>query len=233
MATEGPVIGSLRDSVTHSVRALIVSGNLRPGTRLVERRLAENLGVSRVPVREALQALAREGFVEERPAGGLAVRRLGHDDFEMLFAVRSALEGLLALRLVDLLDADGLALLQEVVDRSSRLSATGLAEDAQAAIAANAEFHAVLVALADSDELTSIMEPLSGRMAWLLSQHSDPVTMNAEHQQIVDALRTRDPEAVKQVLQHHLDGSRTTALAALGSTESEHGKPALTGPIRE
>ena len=202
---------SLRASVTRSVRQLIVDGELAPGDRLVERRLAERLGVSRVPVREALQALEREGFAEQRPPRGLVVRHLDAAEVAMLFEVRSALEGVLARRLVEVVSDDDLARLQAVVDDTDRLGRAGLTAQA---VARNAEFHDVLVELADSPVLAAVVEPVAGRLAWMLSQHAAPTAMNDEHQRVVDALAQRDADAVARVLAEHLESSRTALAAA-------------------
>ncbi|HET7799176.1 MAG TPA: GntR family transcriptional regulator [Humibacillus xanthopallidus] len=204
---------TLRDSVTRALRDRIITGELAPGTRVVERQLAEQLGVSRVPVREALRALEREGFVEERATRGMVVRRLDPDDVEMLFAVREALEVVLAQRLVAVLDDAGLAALEELVDRAGGHTRAGMIGPA---VAANADFHAALVHLAGSDVLTSIIEPVAGRMAWLLNQHTEPAEMVAEHRSIVAALRSRDVGRAASAFLEHLATSR----AAVSHTRS-------------
>jgi len=202
---------SLRDEVTDALRARIASGDLAPGTRVVERQVAEQLGVSRVPVREALRVLEREGFVEERATRGMVVRRLDDDDIAMLFAVRESLETLLSQRLVTVLDDSGFAALEEVI----RLAETHhRAGRTAGAIAANAEFHALLVDLADSRVLTSVIEPIAGRLAWLLNQHSEPTAMIAEHRDILDALRSRDADRAAESFRAHLSNSRA-AVAGL------------------
>jgi len=82
----------LRDVVAGELRRLILSGELAPGSRLVEDRLAEQLGVSRNPIREAIRVLAPEGFIEVMPRRGACVARLSVLDAENLFDVRMALE---------------------------------------------------------------------------------------------------------------------------------------------
>ena len=196
---------SLRDAVTETLRTRIASGELAPGTRVVERQVAEQLGVSRVPVREALRVLEREGFVEERTTRGMVVRRLSDDDIAMLFAVRESLEALLSHRLVTVLDDAGLASLDDVIAQAATHERAGRTADA---VAANARFHALLVDLAASRVLTSVIEPIAGRMAWLLNQHSEPTTMIAEHRVIVDALRSRDADRAAAAFREHLANSR-------------------------
>ncbi|WP_028785496.1 GntR family transcriptional regulator [Terracoccus sp. 273MFTsu3.1] len=214
MPTREEHAGSLRDSVTEALRGRIVSGELAPGARLVERQVAEQLGVSRVPVREALRALEREGFLEERPTRGMVVRRLDPDDVAMLFAVRESLEAVLSHRLVDVLDDDGLASLDDLVTRADAHARAGRQAEA---IGANAAFHDALVDLAGSRVLSSIIEPVAGRMAWLLNQHTEPASMVAEHRAIVEALRSRDADRAAAVFRDHLASSR----AAVTSLDTE------------
>ena len=166
MPTREEHAGSLRDSVTQALRERIVSGDLAPGSRVVERQVADQLGVSRVPVREALRMLEREGFLEERATRGMVVRRLDPDDVEMLFAVRESLEAVLSRRLVDVLDDTGLAALDGLVASADAHDRAGRHTEA---VRANAEFHSALVDLARSRVLSSIIEPVAGRMAWLLN----------------------------------------------------------------
>ncbi|GAB3887876.1 GntR family transcriptional regulator [Terrabacter terrigena] len=196
---------SLRGSVTQALRERIVTGDLAPGTRVVERQVAEQLGVSRVPVREALRTLEREGFLEERATRGMVVRRLDPDDVAMLFAVREALETVLSQRLVDVLDDDGLARLDDLVVTAEQHLAAGRQGEA---VRCNADFHAVLVDLADSRVLTSIIEPVAGRMAWLLNQHAAPAEIIEEHRSIVAALRSRDAGRAAAEFRDHLASSR-------------------------
>ncbi|KRB45983.1 MULTISPECIES: GntR family transcriptional regulator [unclassified Terrabacter] len=207
--------GSLRDSVTGALRQRIVSGELAPGTRVVERQVAEQLGVSRVPVREALRALEREGFLEERATRGMVVRRLDPEDVAMLFAVRESLEVVLSHRLVDVLDDDGLATLDDLVAEADGHARAGRHADA---VGANAAFHAALVDLAHSRVLSSIIEPVAGRMAWLLNQHTEPGAMVAEHRAIVAALRSREADRAAAVFSDHLASSRA-AVASVDASD--------------
>ena len=89
-----------RESVEHLVartlRELIVDGKLAEGTPLVQRELAQQLGVSPTPVRAGVSQLEREGFVVVTPTGRALVRRLTREDFEEIYAARLGLEGLAA-----------------------------------------------------------------------------------------------------------------------------------------
>jgi DNA-binding GntR family transcriptional regulator len=209
MATDEEHRSVLRISVREAIRERVISGQLPPGSRLVERQLAEQLQVSRVPVREALRALEREGFVEERATGGMVVTRLSEDDLETLFEVRSALEEILCRRLVRTVDDRGLDRLQAAVDRTAAAIDAG---DSDTAVAANASFHEVLIEEAGSRVLASVIEPVAGQMRWMLNQHDDAAAMNAEHRLILAALRDRDAERAIGACRDHLASSRTEAV---------------------
>jgi DNA-binding GntR family transcriptional regulator len=206
--------GSLRDTVRDELRRRIVDGELAPGARLVERTLATDLGVSRVPVREALHALTAEGFVEERPRRATVVRVLTARDVEDLFDVREALEEVLCRRVAQRLDADGRAALVEVLARGDDALARG---DRSAAVRANADFHAVLLGVSRSPLLASLLEPLGGRMRWLLQQHDDPGAIHAEHREIYAALDAGDVDRAGALARRHLETSRAAAAARVGA----------------
>lgn len=215
----GSSTGSMRDSVRETIRDLVIGGDLRPGDRLVERQLAERLGVSRVPVREALTQLAHEGLVDNRPTGGMRVRLLDSADVEDLFEIRGALEPVLCRLLIAQVSDHGLDRLDQVVaDTRTALART----DHGAAVKANVEFHQVLVELADSPVLAAVMQPVAGRMRWLLSRHEDPHAMCEDHAAIAAALRRRDLDATLALCVQHLAVSRAavTALAAATTQRS-------------
>lgn len=201
-----------RDDVTRRLRTLILEGHLRPGDRLVERTLADTLGVSRVPVREALRALEHEGLVEERATRGMVVRRLSDEDIEALFDLREALEGLLCRRLVRHLDDPGLEQLRTLVGRAERAAHDGAVAEA---VEANAEFHVAMVRLSDSALIASVTEPVASQLGWLLRQHSDPGPISADHRAILEALEQRDAPLATARCRAHLDTSRQAILARM------------------
>ena len=210
----GALAGSTRDAVRESIRGLVIDGALRPGDRLVERQLADRLGVSRVPVREALRQLVHEGFAEERPTRGMVVRRLDESDVETLFDVRRALEDLLCERVVATATEADLDRVEALVAQAHDALARG---DLRETVALNAAFHAALVEVAGSGVLASVMEPVSGRMKWLLSQHDEPEVMHAEHAAILRAFRARDVAAAQQLCRDHLATSRAAVASRVGA----------------
>ena len=203
----------MRDSVREAIRELVIGGELRPGDRLVERQLAERLGVSRVPVREALRQLAHEGLVDERPTRGMVVRRLGDEDVEALFEVRAALESILCRRVVDTASDEGLDRLDEAVRRTDAALARS---DRRAAVESNAAFHQVLVELAASPVLTAVMEPVAGPDEVAAEPARGPRCH--EHRPCRHRAGPARPrrDGCERLCREHLAASRTAVSAAAG-----------------
>jgi DNA-binding GntR family transcriptional regulator len=195
----------LRDLVLDRIRAGIADGTWAPGARLVERDLAQELAVSRVPVREALQMLEREGFVQLLPRRGAVVRELTRQVVEDLFDIRQALEVLAARLVAERIDDEGLAQLHEVVQEGRRALE---ADDRTGIGTANTAFHETMLELSRNDSLRALLEPLSGRLRWLFRQTSDYQRVQAEHEQIYAALAARDAELAAAVALAHVRASR-------------------------
>ncbi len=193
----------LRGDVCERIRARIVDGTYPAGSRLVERSIAADLGVSRVPVREALHTLVREGFATERDTGGTAVRGYEDDEIDELFDVRAALEGLLVEQLAG--RPRDLAPLRASLDEARRHLDDG---NEAAAVATNARFHEVMASLGRGPLVRQLLADLDQRMRWLLRQHTEPAAIHAEHQELVDAIESGDVERAREVNQRHLRTSR-------------------------
>jgi len=195
----------LRDTVRERIRRGIADGRWTPGARLVERDLADEFDVSRVPVREALQMLEREGFVELLPRRGAVVRSLTPDVVSDLFDIRQALEVLAARRAAERIDAAGLERLAAVLEEGRRALA---ADDTAWSGSANTAFHETVLDLAGNESLRDLLEPLSGRLTWLFRQTRDYPRVQSEHEQLFAALIARDAELAGAVALAHVRASR-------------------------
>jgi DNA-binding GntR family transcriptional regulator len=193
----------LRSDVSARIRDRIIDGVYPAGSRLVERTIAAELGVSRVPVREALHTLVRDGFAVERDTGGTAVRTYEQHEIDELFEVRAALEGLIVDHLTQA--TDGLTPLRDNLEDVKRHLDVG---DVDAAVAANAEFHAVMARMGHGPMVRGLLADLDARMRWLLSQHSDPAAIHAEHHELVEAMESGDVARAHAVNRRHLATSR-------------------------
>lgn len=191
------LVSILRDRILH--------GDLAPGQRLVERTLASELGVSRIPVRDALNILRGEGFVSALPNRGMTVTALSPQDVEELFEVRESLEVLAVRRATERATPDEIDRLEQSIAASE---AAWERSDTDAVGRCNQEFHDLLWKMAHNSLLSSLMEPLEGRMHWLLRQNNDPRRLQAEHVAILAAIRSGDAELAARSALDHVQTSR-------------------------
>jgi GntR family transcriptional regulator, gluconate operon transcriptional repressor len=197
----------LGEQLLAQVRALIVRGELEPGTHLVEGWMAERFGVSRGPVRDALRQLELEGLVETRRRG-VYVRGLSEDDIVELYAVRGALEGravrdVIARReSVDWTPLDGAV---------SRMRAAAAAADPPAFAAADLDFHSAFYDLGGNRRLAAtwaLHRPLFAAMLAVTNTTDRDLTPIAQdHADLSDTVRTGELAPALAALDEHLDGS--------------------------
>ncbi len=192
------------------LRERILQGELAPGQRLVERTLAAEMGVSRIPVRDALNILRGEGFVSATPNRGMVVTPLSRQDIEELFEVREALEVLAVRRVTERATAEEIKQLERAIAESE---AAAERDDAQAVGRCNQDFHDLLTAIAHNSLLASIMEPLEGRLHWLLRQNDDPQVLHDEHGALLEAIRSGDADLAAERSLEHVRTSRRIWLA--------------------
>ncbi len=197
---------TLREQVFEHLREEILSTRLSPGAELHEVALAESLGISRGPLREALGRLAAEGLVTIRPRRGAVVTRFTRDEFVDAYQVRGALESL-AIRLAvpRLTDEDraGLhALVEEMVEHSAK-------GDEHAFFRTNREFHRMFVVTSGNERLREMHEQLMNQMARLLSRSVDlrgSLDQSvAEHRGILHAVDAGDAERAARLIEEHIE----------------------------
>ncbi|MEW5992345.1 MAG: GntR family transcriptional regulator [Chloroflexota bacterium] len=191
----------------------ILDGRYPPGARIVETRVARELGTSQAPVREALRDLEALGVVETTAFRGARVRRPSAAELLEAFEIRAELESLGArLAVTRLTDAD-LVELAGYVDQMQEAARTG---DTRAEATADAAFHGRVVELAGNATLGRVwrtLEPFSRTYITIVAPGADRRRIADEHLPVLDALRRRDPELVSQVLHRHF----ANAAAMLGS----------------
>lgn len=202
---------SLREQAYDELRARIVGLELKPGTRLVERDLADELAVSRIPLREAIQRLQQEGLVVVVPRQGAIVSPFTVDDVRDLFDVRESLEVLAARLAAERAGKEGLDALAAQLDTARRATRRG---DKPAIAAANAGFHTVIVDLAANPLLESILKPLEARTQWLfhLTNDRDAGVQCREHEELLAAIADHDPDRAAESAFHHVHSGRDASL---------------------
>ena len=222
MTTVGDGYRPLRDVVCDAIRLQIIAGEHAPGARLVEDRLAEELGVSRNPVREALRVLQTEGFVEMIPRRGAVVSSLSVREVEEIFEVRSALDALAARLAARKCDADDEAALNGLLD-DTRAALTA-SESAQLSML-NTKFHGLIVDIAENSCLRDLWAPLRGRMQWIFSRTVMQRGKHSfeEHFTLAKAIVHHDEDLAASLAREHIDQARRSFLE---DVESQAAAPA-------
>ncbi|MEF3111758.1 GntR family transcriptional regulator [Streptomyces chrestomyceticus] len=201
--------GPLRERVYEALLELITTRTLRPGQHLVESELAGHLGVSRQPVREALQRLNTEGWVDLRPAQGAFVHEPTEEEADQLFTVRTLLEAEAARLAAANAGSAGIAALEALCEKGEQ----AVRDDAvETAVATNAEFHAKVMELAGNAVLAGLAAQVGRRVRWYYT----PVARQrgkqswAEHRELIAAITDRDEARASAVMRAHTEHTRRT-----------------------
>lgn len=201
-----------------ALRELILDGDLRPGTRLGEVELAERLGVSRTPVREALTRLAAEGLVEIAPNRGARVATWTVAELEGVFDLRASLEPRLTGFAVGRATDDDVAHLEELAQRMLAVGSPGPDQDLDALVPLNRAFHDRLVALADHPALATALAAAIHPPIVLRNFHTyDEASLRrslAHHAEIVAAVRAGDAAWAQAVMTAHISNARAVMVRA-------------------
>ena len=215
----------LADQVKDRLLEAILAGRYPPDSRIVETRVAKELGTSQAPVREALRGLEALGLIEISPFRGARVRRPTAGELIEAYVVRSVLESLGArLAVPQLTDAD----LAELVEFGDAMQAAARVDDRHAVAIADAGFHARLVQAAHNATLERVwraLEPFSRTYITLVVPGANTQWTADLHIPILKALRRRDADMVSQALQQHF----TDVSVRLGEEWSES-EPPGAGP---
>jgi len=215
-------------SVVDRLRRDIIAGALLPGTRITEVSLAEKYGVSRIPVRESLRALAAEGFVLSRPNAGSRVAAIPVDDADDLFAVRETLETATARRAAQRtasmvaggpVPGDWWATRRALAAVLDEGDAAIDADDLDALPGLNDRFHAGVAELSGSATLVGLLRQLSRKIDWLYA--ADPPSRGTrlwpEHRVILAAIDAGDDTRSAELMGWHVRQSRIGYFSRYGS----------------
>jgi DNA-binding GntR family transcriptional regulator len=196
---------SLGQNVYESLKRAIVRGDLIPESRVVETRVADALGISRTPVREAIHKLERESLLRKNPAGGFFVAGLTRADVEETFGIRSVLESYAA-RLAALKHREeDLAPLDEKISEYQRYLDKG---ETNALLRINTEFHDLLYALSLSPRLIKMINDLKDQIyrfrQVILKVEKMARASNHDHKLMLKYIRKRDEDRVERLVKEHI-----------------------------
>jgi DNA-binding GntR family transcriptional regulator len=206
-----------QSELTYSqLKDLIVSGQLEPGERLVEAQIAEELGVSRTPVREALRRLLDEHLVSRDTTGALTVHRATQREIEDIYTIREVLDGLAARLAARRISETDLLWMTETIETMREAAVDGSAD----VVTANLTFHDVLYGAAGNPRLTRMGQELRDFVR-LFSREPLAVAARAaeiaeEHEAILEALREGDADRAEDASRAHVRSARENlALASI------------------
>ena len=196
---------SLGEHVFESLKQAIIQGNITAGEWLVESHIAETLGISRTPVREAIHKLEREGLIERQPRGGFTVLGLNRNDIEETFGIRSVLEGYAARLAAEKHKKEELAPLEKKIEEfQNALERKKM--DVLPVI--NTEFHDMLYALSKSPKLVHMINGLQDQIyryrELILKEKRFAVTSNRDHFELLKLIRKRDVEGAEHLVRDHI-----------------------------
>ncbi len=209
--------------VVDALRKAILSATYKPGERLVEDRLATGMGVSRVPIREALRVLASEGLVEIAPRRGATVAALSRDAAREMIEVRATLEGLNARLAARRHPPETAAGLEGVLDTGNRAAAKG---DAATLHALNARFHDLLANAGGNAVLGEIMRTLRTRTTPFFATTSRKRAKEIweEHAAIVRAVIGGDEELAELLAARHVTNAGLQVIAGIEGSAQGNGE---------
>jgi DNA-binding GntR family transcriptional regulator len=204
---------TLRALACDQIRDWIVTGRFPPGTRLVEGALAQELGVSRIPVREALKQLDAEGFVDIVPRRGAVVAQLSMKDAEDFYEVRSALESFSARLAAERRKPADVEELQRIITAGRRAVRRRQWDELTRL---NNAFHEAVAVASGNAHLVELMTSYGVRMAWIFSSSAQRRGAAAwdEHAAIADAIAEGDPERAEALGMRHIVHSRDVYTAS-------------------
>jgi DNA-binding GntR family transcriptional regulator len=195
----------LSDQVKEVIVEAILSGEYKPGDRVVESSLARRLGVSQAPVREAMRDLVLLGFLETQPYKGTTVRSFSPEELWEVYAVRAALESLAARLAATRLTQEDEDRLHSILDR---VLEAGRDRDQERIIGLDNDLHEAIMQISGNKLLYQLWRTLQfGRWTIYTYRMSsfDAEYLALRHEELLDAIKSRDPERAMYAMQHHIE----------------------------
>ena len=207
----------LREIVFETLREAIIQGRLRPSERMMEIQLAEEMGVSRTPVREAIRKLELEGFVVMVPRKGAFVAGISIKDIVNVFEVRAAMEALAAGLAAERITSEEMEELERSLVQINEVSSRDNIDDI---VALDSSFHDIIYRASRNERLIQIVTHLQEQIHRFrtasLSQPGRTKWALGEHKKIVEAISDRNVELAQSLAREHIENAEQSMLNALG-----------------
>ena len=217
---EPPVL--VRESAFDRIRQAIISGQIPPGTRLVERELCEALGISRASVREVIRRLEAERLIDVAPRRAPTVARLTSKQAREIYEIRSIFESLLARRFTEMATDEEVAGLRAIFDKVTEAAAGNRIYDL---VFLMFNFNSHMVKVVDHEVIADLLNQLNARVSWLrATSMSKPGRIAASLEEIaaiVDAVEKRNPDEAARWTAIYVGNARNAALEKLEEMEND------------
>ncbi len=209
-----------KDKIASILRNEIIKGNIKPGQKLLEKELCEQLGVSRTPLREAIRNLEVEGLIESIPNKGSRVRTMTIQDIKNVYELRIELEALATKKSVPYLikeDLDSLFSIQEMLKTATKKATWGEVSEL------NKKFHNILVSKGDNNLLLSTIDQLH-KVSVVISVSNFSIPGRSwnvidEHSKVIEAVKEKDAELASILMRNHLEAARDSLLNYMSNME--------------
>ncbi|MFD1037453.1 GntR family transcriptional regulator [Virgibacillus byunsanensis] len=212
---------TLQYKVTTKLREVILKGDFKLGDRLIQEEWATKLGVSRMPIREALRQLEVEGLVRIEPRRGAIVTPISISDIEEIYQLRTLLEGEAVERSLPFLEEDDITELESLY--SQMISLNNTEKDVEEFMKLNAEFHRILRHGCPWRRIHSMIDTLwKGIPLYtpsLLSNHIKEA--HQEHKQMVEFIRQNEPKKLRRIMEKHILRTRDNLIRMIEKKDVE------------
>lgn len=213
----------LSQKVYRVLKTEIIKGSLKPGTKLLEGKIAEQTGVSRTPVREALKELAAEGFVKMNPNQAVVVSNASVEDIQEVLQIRGVLEGLAARLAIKMISEEEI---KELEKYQKQMEYYTKKDDILAFSEMDAEFHELILNICGNNKLIQIRKNISDQAhRYRIRSLSIPGRLKyslKEHQEIVEALKRKNAEQADRLSQKHIENVLANILAHKNEEKDEY-----------
>ena len=213
-----------------NLKQAVIKGKITPGNRLIESRLAETLGISRTPVREAIHKLEREGYLKKLPRGGFVVLGFSREDIEETWGIRGVLESYAARLAAIKHEAKELYPLENQINAYQKcLDSNNL----NPLLKINTEFHDLLYALSRSPRLIKMINNLKDQIyryrKVILQNETLARISNEDHKRMLEYIKRRDAEGVESLVRDHLIRGQEAVLNQIDTFQNEANAVAQEG----
>jgi DNA-binding GntR family transcriptional regulator len=195
----------LREQVYRKLKESILTVKLEPNKRLIEERLAAEMGTSRTPVREAIQKLEKEGLIHKLPRGGFAVNVIADEDIEEVFGIRSVLEGYAGYLATLRATQEDLRAMESIVKKQEICLDNGETDEI---IRLNTDFHDILYNCAKSKKLVTIINDLRDfiyRYRILILRYEGMATIAIQdHKEMITLMKAKNARQVEKLVRKHI-----------------------------